>query len=80
MLNEASLDQLLIWSAQPALLPRIPTGSERGKAWSQVDLQVLRGFFRDRDADVRFTAETELARRGDKTSTVEQTPTRPHLL
>jgi len=80
MLNEASLEQLLAWSAQPGLLPRVPAGSERGKAWSQVDLQLLQGFLKDRDADIRFTAEMELARREDKSSTVKEPPIQPRLL
>ncbi len=64
MLNEAALDQLLAWSAEPGLLPRIPSGPERGKSWRQVELAVLQQFLLDRDRDVRFTAETEIARRG----------------
>lgn len=31
MLNEASLDQLIAWSAEPGLLPRVPTGLDRDK-------------------------------------------------
>lgn len=31
MLNEASIDQLLAWSIEPGLLPRVPTGPDRGK-------------------------------------------------
>jgi exodeoxyribonuclease X len=65
MLNEASLDQLLAWSAEPGLLPRIPAGPERGKSWDQVELAVLKAFLMDRDRDVRFTAESELARRDE---------------
>jgi exodeoxyribonuclease X len=58
MLNEASLDQLLAWSAEPGLLPRVPTGPERGKAWDKVDQQVLQAFLLGRDQDLRFTAES----------------------
>lgn len=64
MLNEATLDQLLAWSAEPGLLPRIPSGPERGKPWDQVALDVVQHFLSDRDRDARFTAETEIVRRG----------------
>ncbi len=64
MLNEASLEQLLAWSAEPGLLPRAPRGPERGKAWSQLGDEPLRALAQDRDPDIRFSAETELRRRG----------------
>jgi exodeoxyribonuclease X len=80
MLNEASLDQLLAWSAEPGLLPRIPAGPERGKSWDQVDLAVLKAFLMDRDRDVRFTAENELARRGEGPSGRDMEPAQRSLL
>ena len=30
VLNEASLDQLIAWSAELGLLPRVPNGPDRG--------------------------------------------------
>lgn len=66
MLNQASLEQLLSWSRQPGLLPRVPSGPDRGKSWDQVDIAALLDLSRDRDVDLRFSAETELARRGEK--------------
>jgi exodeoxyribonuclease X len=63
MLNEASVAQLLEWSRLPGLLPRVRYGPDRGKDWREIDDDSLAGFLGDRDADVRFTAETELARR-----------------
>jgi len=63
MLNEASLDQLLAWSSQPALLPRVPAGPERGKSWDQLNLAALNELAANRDADIRFTAQAELGRR-----------------
>jgi exodeoxyribonuclease X len=65
MLNESSLEQLIEWSGEPGLLPRVPSGSERGKSWDHLDIATLQAFARDRDSDVRFSAETELRRRGD---------------
>lgn len=63
MLNEASVAQLLAWSNQPGLLPRVRFGPDRGKDWREIAEDSLNGFLSDRDPDVRFTAETELARR-----------------
>ena len=65
MLNEASLEQLLAWSREPGLLPRVPTGLDCGKGWDRLTKESLREFCRDRDVDVRFSAQTELARRGE---------------
>ncbi|CAN7438904.1 exonuclease domain-containing protein [Phenylobacterium sp. LjRoot164] len=64
MLNLASVEQLLAWSDEPGLLPRVPTGSERGKPWTSVSAEALQTFARDRDPNLRFTAETELRHRG----------------
>ena len=63
MLNEASLAQLIEWSRQPGLLPRVRFGTDRGKSWNEITEISLNGFLGDRDPDVRFTAETEIARR-----------------
>lgn len=65
LLNAASLEQLLVWSTEPGLLPRVPAGPERGKSWDRVGTEALSELLRDRDADVRFSAQTELAKRGE---------------
>ncbi|MCU4180148.1 DNA polymerase III subunit epsilon [Bosea sp. BH3] len=65
MLNAASLDELLRWSGEPGLLPRVPSGPDRGKGWDQVSEVALRVLALDRDVDLRFSAETELKRRGE---------------
>lgn len=64
MLNVASLDQLLAWSQEPGMLPRVPAGSDSGKSWQDIAEASLEAYARDRDVDVRFSAETELKRRG----------------
>ena len=64
LLNAASLKQLLAWSREPGLLPRVPAGPERGKPWRDLDSVALEALARDRDPDVRFSASTELLRRG----------------
>ncbi|MDF7777012.1 exonuclease domain-containing protein [Sphingomonas sp. AOB5] len=63
MLNEASVAQLIEWSKQPGLLPRVRYGPDRGKEWSEIDDDSLASFMADRDVDIRFTAETEYRRR-----------------
>jgi exodeoxyribonuclease X len=63
MLNEASLAQLIEWSNLPGLLPRVRQGPDRGKDWREIEDESLARFLGDRDIDVRFTAESELARR-----------------
>lgn len=64
MLNAASLEELLAWSDEPGLLPRVPNGADRGRAWTQLTAESLETYAHDRDIDVRFSAETELRRRG----------------
>ena len=63
MLNEASLAQLVAWSNEPGLLPRVRYGPDRGKEWREITEESLATFLSDRDEDVRFTAQTEYARR-----------------
>ncbi|KRD72155.1 DNA polymerase III subunit epsilon [Ensifer sp. ENS10] len=65
LLNATSLDQLLAWSAEPGLLPRVPSGPDRGKGWDRLSTETLTEFLHDRDSDIRFSAQTELARRGE---------------
>ena len=62
-LNEAGFDQLLIWSAEPGLLPRVPYGADRGTYWHELDDDVLKRYTSDRNEDVRFSARKEVERR-----------------
>lgn len=64
MLNEASVEQLLSWSREPGLLPRVPAGPARGRLWTDVAEDALLAFVEDRNSDVRFSAQVELRRRG----------------
>ncbi|GAC1495421.1 MAG: hypothetical protein NVS2B11_18030 [Acetobacteraceae bacterium] len=64
MLNEASLDQLITWSREPALLVRVPFGPFRGRRWADLDDTTLDAILaRDTDRDMRFTARHERDRR-----------------
>lgn len=80
MLNEASLEQLVAWSREPGLLPRVPSGPHRGASWADLPTDTLRALARDRDADVRFSAETELRRRDELGPAGRTTPAQPKLL
>ena len=68
MLNAASVEQLLAWSREPGLLPRVPAGPMRGRPWSDLETGALCGYAAERDADVRFSAQTELDRREGRPS------------
>ncbi len=80
LLNATSLDQLLAWSREPGLLPRVPAGPDRGKTWDRISDQALENFARDRDVDVRFSAQTELARRGERQEIAPLEPAQGTLL
>ncbi len=69
-LNEAGLARCLEWSELPGLLPRVPAGPERGKAWSELDDEALARFATDRDEDVRYSASIEIERRGGRIARV----------
>ena len=80
MLNEASVEQLLAWSDEPGLLPRVPAGPERGRAWSELALDSLHRFAGDRDEDVRFSAESELRRREGAVDPIQAQPRQGSLI
>ena len=81
MLNQAGVTQLLAWSREPGLLPRVPAGPMRGRQWSELDDETLRAFARERDIDARFSAQTELGKRGDRRHAEGQEgPRQPSLI
>ena len=68
MLAAAGVDQLLAWSAEPALLLRVPFGPSRGRAFRELDDAALDRIVAGESGgnqDVAFTARTERARRGN---------------
>lgn len=80
LLNESSLEQCLAWSREPGLLPRVPAGPDRGKSWDRLATETLVEFSRDRDADIRFSAQTELERRGEGPKPASAEPAQRNLL
>jgi exodeoxyribonuclease X len=80
MLNAASLEQLLIWSQEPGLLPRVTQGPDRGKAWSMLADETLRTYAKDRDINIRFSAEKELGGRSNEHPAAKPQPAQRPLL
>lgn len=64
-LNAVGPEQLIEWSRHPGLLPRVRSGTERGRLWTMLDDEALNLLARDRDMDTRYSAETEMLRRRD---------------
>ena len=65
LLAEASVEQLIAWTAEPKLLPRIPFGKHKNARWGDIPSDYLSWMIRqaDMDADVAWCAQQELARR-----------------
>lgn len=64
----ATVEDMLKWTKEPAMLPTCPLGDWRGKKWAEVDAGFLLWILRkihDRP-DVRFCAEKELERRAEE--------------
>jgi exodeoxyribonuclease X len=79
-LNTAGLAQLLAWSAEPGLLPRVPAGADRGRAWGELEDEVLQRYTTDRNEDVRFSAQSELERRAGAAVPPKSNPPQGQLL
>jgi exodeoxyribonuclease X len=63
-LGLANIEQLIAWTAEPPLLPRVPMGKHFGKPWSEVPTDYLEWATRqDFDAGVAHTVRVELKRR-----------------
>lgn len=63
-LGLAPIEQLVAWSAEPPLLPRVPMGKHFGKPWSEVPTDYLGWATRqDFDAGVAHTVRVEIAKR-----------------
>jgi len=73
---KVSVEDMLKWTTEPAMLPRCPIGEWRGKPWAEVDegflLWILRKIY-DRE-DVRFCAKAELDRREQERQEVARAP------
>ena len=79
MLAAASPETLVAWSAQPALLARVPYGRLRGRRFRDLadeDLATLAAGERS-DGDLGFTVAQERARRSEPDAAPAETPSPP---
>jgi exodeoxyribonuclease X len=78
MLALASVDEMIAWSAEPALLPRVPFGAHRGRAWRDLDAESLESIMRGAagtNADLLFSARFEKLRRDGPPPVMPMQPT-----
>jgi len=61
-LKKASIEQMIEWTEQPSLLPRITFGKHRGQSWGAVPADYLSWIVNksDMDEDTKFTAKHHL--------------------
>jgi exodeoxyribonuclease X len=65
ILKHASIGELISWTKEPILLPRVPFGKHRGQAWKDVPPDYLQWILRQQDMneDVVHTARHHLEKR-----------------
>lgn len=65
LMKYASVEDMIKWSAGPALLPRVPMGKYRGRTWSEVPNDWLKWVVISSDLDrtIKANARHELKRR-----------------
>ena len=66
LMKYATIEEMIRWSAGPALLPRMPLGKYRGKGWDELPTDYLKWIVisSDLDATIKANAKHELKRRG----------------
>jgi exodeoxyribonuclease X len=69
LLDRASVDDLVSWSSQPALLPKVTFGKHFGSKWADVPVDYMNWVISkgDFDENVMYTVKFELARRASLT-------------
>ena len=62
ILKHASIEELICWTNEPVLLPRVPFGKHRGHKWTDVPPDYLQWILRQQDMneDVAYTARHHL--------------------
>ncbi len=65
LLDHASVEDLIAWTKEPAVLPKCPIGKWRGVKWPDVDGGFLSWMVRqnDMEKDLKWNAQRELDRR-----------------
>lgn len=66
--------EMIAWTKEPRLLPRCPLGKFRDRPWSEVEAGFLGWMLRQptMEADLKWNAEREIARRAEGAKTREQ--------
>ena len=69
LLQFATLEEMINWTAQPKPMPHMTFGKHRGAAWSDVPLDYLEWIIRqDMDPDIHWHANAEIDRRTSRRS------------
>ncbi len=65
LLKLATVEEIIKWTGEPRLLPRIPMGKHKGKKWAEIDRGYLEWVTKqtDMDADIVWNARREIDRR-----------------
>lgn len=68
LLSRATVEEMIAWTAEPALMPRMPIGKQRGAKWCDVDGGFLEWMLRQStmEHDLKWNAKRELDRRRDQ--------------
>ena len=68
LLKETSVEQMMAWTKEPKLLPKVPFGKHRNSSWPDVPMDYLHWMVgqADMDPDVIWCAQQELHRRTAK--------------
>jgi exodeoxyribonuclease X len=68
LLKATSVEQMIAWTKEPKLLPKVPFGKHRNSSWPDVPMDYLHWMARqaDMDPDVVWCAQQELHRRTTK--------------
>jgi exodeoxyribonuclease X len=65
LLGRVSVEDLVAWTKEPAVLARMPIGKQRGAKWCDVEFGFLAWMLRqpDMDPDLKWNAQREINRR-----------------
>lgn len=65
MLEQTTVEQMIVWTRQPKLLPSMPFGKHRGMKWNEVPLDYLQWVVRqdEMDPDVAWCTRQALVGR-----------------
>lgn len=76
LLEHTTTEQMIAWSKEPAMLPKILFGKHYGLKWSEAPYDYLAWIMKtaDMDADIKFNANAEITRRRQNVTTSRTSP------